>query len=117
MPSGSGEGDDKEILDQDILFFRLHGGYEVLDSGNLPDTLVDFTGGVSEVIKIDDDQNGYKTDDLERKKSLFKLMTTDIEDRALMCCAIGVSWKVYPLRYHLVTLNCLGLGGRDGAEN
>ena len=53
--------------------FRLHGTYEVLDGGNLSDALVDFTSGVSEVINIENDETGYRTDDPEKKKSLFKV--------------------------------------------
>ena len=31
---------------------RLHGSYECLDGGNLSDALVDFTGGVAELIQL-----------------------------------------------------------------
>ena len=51
----------------------MHGTYEVLDGGNLSDALVDFTSGVSEVINIENDETGYRTDDPEKKKSLFKV--------------------------------------------
>ena len=59
-----------------------------MDGGNLGDALVDFTSGVSEVISIEDD---YKTDDLDKKKELFKLMADEIEDHALMCSAVKVN--------------------------
>ena len=71
---------------------RLHGSYEVLDGGNLSDALVDFTSGVSEVINLEDDKTGYRTEDPDRKKSLFKIMASEIEDHALMCCAVKVRW-------------------------
>ncbi len=68
-------------------YAKLHGCYEVLDGGNLGDALVDFTGGVSEFISIRDD---YRTDDEDKKKKLFKIMVEEIENHALMCCAISV---------------------------
>ena len=36
-----------------VTVFRLHGSYEALDSGNLADALVDFTGGVSELLALE----------------------------------------------------------------
>lgn len=54
----------------------------------MSDALVDFTGGVAEVISL---ENVYKTDDVNRKKELFKTMAAEIEDHALMCCAIKVA--------------------------
>ncbi len=69
---------------------RLHGCYEALDGGNLSDALVDFTSGVSEVISLEDDKTGYRTDDMDKKKELFNIMASEIEDHALMCCAVKV---------------------------
>ncbi|XP_059080886.1 calpain-5-like isoform X2 [Tigriopus californicus] len=69
-------------------YAKLHGTYEVLDGGNLSDALVDFTSGVSEVIEIDSEVNGYRTDDFEKKKCFFKSLITEMEDHALMCCAV-----------------------------
>eukprot|EP00095_Tigriopus_kingsejongensis_P006591 maker-scaffold516_size150393-snap-gene-0.24 protein:Tk06591 transcript:maker-scaffold516_size150393-snap-gene-0.24-mRNA-1 annotation:"calpain t" len=69
-------------------YAKLHGSYETLDGGNLSDALVDFTSGVSEVLNIDDPTTGYRTDDPERKKDLFKMLMTEMEDHALMCCAV-----------------------------
>ena len=71
------------------LFFRLHGCYAVLDGGNLSDALVDFTSGVSEVI----DMNAMIADlrvDKEARKAFFNTLEKEMEDHALMCCAIQV---------------------------
>ena len=54
---------------------RLHGSYEALDAGNLSDALVDFTGGVSELIALEAD-NGvrvYEADEDKRLELLSRL--------------------------------------------
>ena len=54
---------------------RLHGSYEALDTGNLSDALVDFTGGVSELIALED-ENGlrkFETDEDKRTELLSRL--------------------------------------------
>ena len=38
-----------------MIHIRLHGSYECLDGGNLSDALVDFTGGVAELIQLHSD--------------------------------------------------------------
>ena len=71
------------------FLFRLHGCYAVLDGGNLSDALVDFTSGVSEVI----DMNAMIADlrvDKEARKAFFNTLEKEMEDHALMCCAIQV---------------------------
>ena len=35
-------------------------------------------------------KSGYQTDDPEKKRELFNIMCSEIEDHALMCCAIQV---------------------------
>lgn len=69
----------------------MHGSYEVLDGGNLTDALVDFTGGVAELLHLDMDESegGFRTADPDRKKDLFKTMTDELEEHSLMCCAIS----------------------------
>ena len=57
------------------MIFRLHGSYEALDSGNLSDALVDFTGGVSELVALETD-NGlrvYESDEEKRLELLSRL--------------------------------------------
>ena len=76
-------------LSHSKIFFRLHGCYAVLDGGNLSDALVDFTSGVSEVI----DMNAMIADlrvDKEARKAFFNTLEKEMEDHALMCCAIQV---------------------------
>ena len=55
--------------------------------GNLSDALVDLTGGVS--AHLDLTLGGY-TDDFEKRKQLFKMMRKEMDEHALMCCAISV---------------------------
>ena len=59
----------------------------------MSDALVDFTSGVSEVIDLEANSAILRSADSEDKKSLFKTLTNEIEDHALMCAAIKV--RVY----------------------
>ena len=72
------------------MFLRLHGCYAVLDGGNLSDALVDFTSGVSEVIDLEAKSAVLRSAESDEKKALFRTMTNEIEDHALMCAAIKV---------------------------
>ena len=68
---------------------RLHGSYEALDAGNLSDALVDFTGGVSELITLEAD-NGvrvYEADEDKRLELLSRLAqeVSSTSDIALQC--------------------------------
>ncbi|XP_076054857.1 calpain-5-like isoform X2 [Oratosquilla oratoria] len=67
-------------------YAKLHGSYEALEGGNLSDALVDLTSGVS--AHLDLSIGGYE-DDFEKRKQLFKMMTNEMSDQALMCCAIS----------------------------
>lgn len=62
----------------------------MLDGGNLSDALVDFTSGVSEVIDLEAKSAVLRSAESEEKKALFRTMTNEIEDHALMCAAIKV---------------------------
>ena len=62
----------------------------MLDGGNLSDALVDFTSGISEVIDFDAKSSVLRSPESPEKKDLFKMMTDDIVDHALMCAAIKV---------------------------
>ena len=42
------------------LCFRLNGSYESLDGGNISDALVDFTGGVAELIQLRTDSGALQ---------------------------------------------------------
>jgi len=69
-------------------YAKIHGSYEALDGGNLSDALVDFTGGVSELISLESD-SGVKLFDEDNKRSdLFHLLSGQISQHALVCCAI-----------------------------
>ena len=59
----------------------------LLQGGNLSDALVDLTGGVS--AHLDLTLGGY-IDDFEKRKQLFKMMRKEMDEHALMCCAISV---------------------------
>lgn len=50
--------------------YRLAGCYEALTGGQTGDAMVDFTGGVDEVINLVG--GGYRGDE-EKKKTLFKV--------------------------------------------
>ncbi|KAK8746450.1 hypothetical protein OTU49_017024 [Cherax quadricarinatus] len=67
-------------------YAKLHGSYEALEGGNLSDALVDLTSGVS--AHLDLTVGGY-TDDFEKRKQLFKMMSKEMNEHALMCCAIA----------------------------
>ncbi|XP_071534808.1 calpain-5-like isoform X5 [Panulirus ornatus] len=66
-------------------YAKLHGSYEALEGGNLSDALVDLTSGVS--AHLDLTIGGY-IEDFEKRKQLFKMMSKEMSDHALMCCAI-----------------------------
>ena len=53
-----------------LLLYRLASCYEALTGGQTGDAMVDFTGGVDEVIDLAG--GGYRGDE-EKKKALFKV--------------------------------------------
>ena len=73
------------------IIFRLHGCYAVLDGGNLSDALVDFTSGVSEVIDLNSIISDLRVDK-DARKMFFNTLQREMEDHALMCCAIQVCY-------------------------
>ena len=62
----------------------------MLDGGNLSDALVDFTSGVSEVISLNSIISQLRADP-DAKKAFFNTMQKELDDHALMCCAIQTS--------------------------
>jgi len=72
-------------------YAKLHGSYEALDGGNLSDALVDFTGGVAELILLQTENgvNNFKDDDA--RLDLFSRISKEVEEHALVCCAIRSS--------------------------
>merc|ERR1712098_835234 len=69
-------------------FAKLHGSYEALDVGSLSDALVDLTGGVSELISLEDDcgRKLYLEDD--KKSELYKRLQEELNAGSLVCCAV-----------------------------
>ncbi len=67
---------------------RLAGCYEALAGGQTGDALVDFTGGVNEVVDIR--EGGYQTD-VVKQEELFEKMYHAHEHKALTSCSIAVS--------------------------
>ena len=66
----------------------------MLDGGNLSDALVDFTSGVSEVIDLNSMISDLRVDK-EARKAFFNTLQKEMEDHALMCCAIQVLFLKY----------------------
>lgn len=69
-------------------YAKIHGSYEALDGGNLSDALVDFTGGVSELITLENDTGLKLYDDEEKKSELYNRVFQEVSEHALVCCAI-----------------------------
>jgi len=69
-------------------YAKLHGSYEALDGGNLSDALVDFTGGVSELISLRSEGGNLAYQEEEKKAELFNRVFQEVSEHALVCCAI-----------------------------
>jgi len=69
-------------------YAKIHGSYEALDGGNLSDALVDFTGGVSELISLESDTGVKLYDEDEQKLELYNRIHQEVSEHALVCCAI-----------------------------
>ncbi|XP_059498557.1 calpain-5-like [Stegostoma tigrinum] len=66
-------------------YAKLNGCYEALDGGNTADALVDFTGGVSEPVTLDE---GHYRDALEKRKNLYQNLLKAHCRRSLISCSI-----------------------------
>eukprot|EP00092_Neocalanus_flemingeri_P028100 GFUD01030512.1.p1 GENE.GFUD01030512.1~~GFUD01030512.1.p1 ORF type:complete len:655 (+),score=129.40 GFUD01030512.1:209-2173(+) len=69
-------------------YAKIHGSYEALDGGNLSDALVDFTGGVSELISLESDTGLKVFEEEEKKTELYNRVFQEVSEHALVCCAI-----------------------------
>ncbi|XP_065836926.1 calpain-5-like isoform X2 [Oscarella lobularis] len=72
-------------------YAKLAGCYEALNAGSTVDALVDFSGGVSETIKLD--SGNYSTDEGKRKE-LFRNMEKAMTRQAMLSCAITANPEV-----------------------
>ncbi|KAL8176941.1 UNVERIFIED_CONTAM: hypothetical protein K2H54_040311 [Gekko kuhli] len=66
-------------------YAKLNGCYEALEGGNTAEALVDFTGGISEVLALD--EGGLGTDP-EKQKQLFERLKKAHSRAALISCSI-----------------------------
>lgn len=73
-----------------ILFPRLNGCYEALEGGNTAEALVDFTGGVSEPLTLDNDALSQQGD---QRRALFQMLAKAHSCKALITCSIRVKKK------------------------
>lgn len=80
------------LLQQNICNYRLHGSYDALREGHLCDALVDFTGGVSEVVDL---QAEEFADNEDKRSSLLDILLQEIADHSIMCFTVVVSYHVY----------------------
>lgn len=73
----------------DTLWFisRLNGCYEALEGGNTTEALVDFTGGVSEPLRLD---GGALSAHSRQKRVLFQTLAKAHRHKALITCSIRV---------------------------
>jgi hypothetical protein len=71
-----------------MVSHRLHGSYDALREGHLCDALVDFTGGVSEVVDL---QAGGYADSEDKRASLLETLQTELADHSIMCFTVVVS--------------------------
>ena len=69
------------ICTKDLKFeqSRIHGSYEALDGGNLSDALVDFTGGVSELVSLENDGGLKLFEEEEKKNELYNRVFQEVE--------------------------------------
>ncbi|XP_049803377.1 calpain-5-like [Schistocerca nitens] len=68
-------------------YAKLHGSYDGLHGGHMADALVDFTGGVSEI--IDMRANEY-ADSHDKRSSLFDILSAEMRNHSLVCAACTV---------------------------
>ncbi|XP_062992554.1 calpain-5-like [Elgaria multicarinata webbii] len=66
-------------------YAKLNGCYEALEGGNTAEALVDFTGGISELLTLDE---GGLSGDPEKQKELFQQLRKARSRAALISCSI-----------------------------
>lgn len=70
-----------------LCLFRLNGCYEALEGGNTAEALVDFTGGVSEPLSLNQEELIQHAD---QRKMLFQTLADAHSHKALITCSIRV---------------------------
>ena len=71
----------------DIYISRVHGSYENIEGGFINTILVDFTGGISEQLRLRNKS--------ELPSNLFELMVRMFKMNSMMGCSIDVSFVAY----------------------
>ncbi|XP_067828278.1 calpain-5-like isoform X2 [Heptranchias perlo] len=66
-------------------YAKLNGCYEALEGGNTAEALVDFTGGISELVALDKEDYG---NDLEKRKKLYQNLLNAHSRGSLISCSI-----------------------------
>ncbi|XP_029436793.1 calpain-5-like [Rhinatrema bivittatum] len=66
-------------------YAKLNGCYETLEGGNTAEALVDFTGGISEPVCLEEEK---VSEELEKKKKLFKSLMKAHSRASLISCSI-----------------------------
>jgi len=92
-------------------YAKIHGSYEALDGGNLSDALVDFTGGISEMISLESDAGLKLFEEEEKKTDLYDRVFREVSEHALVCCAIRArkGEKLQKTEYGLVKGHAYGV--------
>ncbi|XP_068084672.1 calpain-5 isoform X2 [Anabrus simplex] len=65
-------------------YVKLHGSYDALAGGHLANALVDFTGGVSEIMDLKSED--YRS--LERQSLLFSVLATEMNHSSILCASV-----------------------------
>lgn len=68
-------------------YAKLNGCYEYLDGGNLSEALQDFSGGICETIKLNDDCSDK---DKNKYDNFYETIKKAFDRKSLMACAINV---------------------------
>ncbi|KAK1797096.1 hypothetical protein P4O66_008485, partial [Electrophorus voltai] len=66
-------------------YAKLNGCYEALEGGNTAEALVDFTGGVSELLSLDQEALSQHA---EQRRALFQMLAKAHSRKALITCSI-----------------------------
>uniref|UniRef100_A0A4W4DP27 Calpain catalytic domain-containing protein n=1 Tax=Electrophorus electricus TaxID=8005 RepID=A0A4W4DP27_ELEEL len=71
-------------------YAKLNGCYEALEGGNTAEALVDFTGGVSELLSLDQEALSQHA---EQRRALFQMLAKAHSRKALITCSIRPTQK------------------------